>query len=69
MAHTDGKENIADGLVAKAPPRPSSASPKKAARKTRSKSIGPGGLAELEEPPLKASNGNRRKVRAWHIAG
>jgi kinetochore protein Spc7/SPC105 len=64
MAHTDGKENIADGLIANAPLKVPSASPKKAARKTRSKSIGPGGLAELEEPALKASNGNRRKVRA-----
>jgi kinetochore protein Spc7/SPC105 len=68
MAHTDGKENIADGLVAKALPSASSTSPKKAARKTRSKSIGPGGLAELEEPPLKASNGNRRKVSECHVA-
>ncbi|KAF2643348.1 Spc7-domain-containing protein [Massarina eburnea CBS 473.64] len=68
-----GKENIADGLVSgagsgsgsgsgsgtsfKAP----SLSPKKAARKTRSKSIGPGGLGVLDEPPLKESSGNRRK--------
>jgi len=63
MAKDMGKENIADGLVAtsafaKAP----SLSPKKSSRKTRSKSIGPGGLRSLEEPPLKESTGNRRKV-------
>ncbi|KAF2476553.1 Spc7-domain-containing protein [Lindgomyces ingoldianus] len=61
MASSTGKENIADGLIAsssfaKAP----SLSPKKSSRKTRSKSIGPGGLGVLEEPALKESTGNRR---------
>ncbi|CAI6335713.1 unnamed protein product [Periconia digitata] len=57
MAASRGKENdvasIAEGLF-KAP------SPKKPSRKTRSKSIGPGGLGE---PALKESShtGNRRK--------
>lgn len=65
-AHTimaDNKENIADGLVANASfhaPEPAP-SPKKTARKSRSKSIGPGGLGELDAPALKESNGNRRK--------
>ncbi|KAI8937746.1 hypothetical protein NX059_005446 [Plenodomus lindquistii] len=62
MAHSEGKENIADGLLAntsfKAPPV---LSPKKTAPKKRSKSIGPGGLGELEAPALKESAGNRRK--------
>jgi hypothetical protein len=68
------KDNIADGLIAngsfRAPsqsPKKSALSPKKTARKTRSKSIGPGGLGELEAPSLKAlkeSTGNRRKVCA-----
>lgn len=69
MAQTGGKENIADGLTAKgsfrAPsqsPNKSALSPKKSSRKTRSKSIGPGGLEELEAPPLKETAGNRRKV-------
>lgn len=66
-----GKENIADGLMAGTSFRAPSLSPKKAAlaalspkkssRKTRSKSIGPGGLGALEEPALKESTGNRRK--------
>lgn len=61
-----GKENIADGLIANGsfkastqPLKKSAPSPKK---KTRSKSIGPGGLGELEAPPLKETAGNRRKV-------
>ncbi|KAF2192308.1 Spc7-domain-containing protein [Zopfia rhizophila CBS 207.26] len=62
MASDLGKENIADGLVAslsfnKAP----TLSPKKTSKRTRSKSIGPGGLGALEEPALKESSGNRRK--------
>ncbi|KAF2273716.1 Spc7-domain-containing protein [Westerdykella ornata] len=62
MASDAGKENIADGLVAypalgKAP----SLSPRKSSRRMRSKSIGPGGLAAVEEPLLKETNGNRRK--------
>jgi kinetochore protein Spc7/SPC105 len=62
MAALDGKENIADGLVAKAKPKAAaSSSPAKSSRKARSKSIGPGGLGELEAPPLKESTGNRRK--------
>lgn len=62
MAHVDGKENIADGLVASSSFRASSASPKKSApKKKRAKSIGPGGLEKEEEAPLKASSGNRRK--------
>lgn len=69
MASTEGKENIADGLIAsaslKAPPV---LSPRKSSRKTRSKSIGPGGLGELEVPALKESSGNRRKVCAVHAA-
>jgi kinetochore protein Spc7/SPC105 len=65
MADNSGKENIADGLVAgpsfaKAP----SLSPVKTSRRTRSKSIGPGGLGALEEPALKESSGNRRKAGA-----
>lgn len=69
MAQSDAQDNIADGLIAngsfKAPaqsPKKSELSPKKTARKTRSKSIGPGGLEELEAPPLKEAAGNRRKV-------
>ena len=63
MAHVEEKENIADGLVAGSSLRaPSSASPKKSApKKKRAKSIGPGGLDKEDEPPLKASSGNRRK--------
>ncbi|EDU50161.1 Spc7 domain containing protein [Pyrenophora tritici-repentis] len=68
MAQTNAKENIADGLIAgiasKAPsqsPKKAALSPKKSSRKTRSKSIGPGGLGELEAPPLKEAFGNRRK--------
>ncbi|KAF2032178.1 Spc7-domain-containing protein [Setomelanomma holmii] len=61
MASTDGKENIADGLVANASFKAPALSPRKTARKTRSKSIGPGGLGELEAPALKESSGNRRK--------
>ncbi|PVH94958.1 hypothetical protein DM02DRAFT_173275, partial [Periconia macrospinosa] len=56
MASSNGKENmsdIADGLF-------NATSPKKSSRKTRSKSIGPGGLGE---PALKENThaGNRRK--------
>jgi kinetochore protein Spc7/SPC105 len=65
MANTEGKENIADGLIANASFKaPSALSPKKSSRKTRSKSIGPGGLGELDASALKESNGNRRKVCA-----
>ncbi|KAI4670503.1 uncharacterized protein J4E79_000785 [Alternaria viburni] len=60
-----GKENIADGLIANGSFKASTQPLKKAAlspkKKTRSKSIGPGGLGELEAPPLKESFGNRRK--------
>jgi kinetochore protein Spc7/SPC105 len=66
MASDHGKENIADGLFAGASSKAPAPSPKKAPRpvkKTRSKSIGPGGLGALEEPALKESSGNRRKVR------
>jgi hypothetical protein len=69
MAQTGAKDNIADGLFAntsfKAPaqsPKNPAPSPKKSSRKTRSKSIGPGGLEELDAPPLKETAGNRRKV-------
>lgn len=69
MADTnaDGKENIADGLVANTSFNATTSfdapalSPRKSSRKTRSKSIGPGGLAESEPPALKQSSGNRRK--------
>ncbi|KAJ4362170.1 hypothetical protein N0V95_001518 [Ascochyta clinopodiicola] len=62
MAHVDEKENIADGLVANTSFKAPSTSPgKPAKKKTRSKSIGPGGLEQAEEPALKASSGNRRK--------
>jgi hypothetical protein len=61
MAVTNGKENIADGLIARAKPKATSSSPAKSSRKARSKSIGPGGLGELEAPALKESSGNRRK--------
>lgn len=61
-----GKENIADGLIANGSFKASTQPLKKAAlspkKKTRSKSIGPGGLGELEAPPLKEAAGNRRKV-------
>jgi hypothetical protein len=67
MAHVDEQENIADGLVASASFKASSLSPKKAApKKKRAKSIGPGGLEKEEEAPLKASSGNRRKVRVQY---
>ncbi|KAF1365801.1 Spc7-domain-containing protein [Lizonia empirigonia] len=63
MAHVDGKENIADGLVASTSFSAPALLPKKSTpkKKTRSKSIGPGGLEQAEEAPLKASSGNRRK--------
>jgi kinetochore protein Spc7/SPC105 len=61
MAATEGKENIADGLIANVKPKAARTSPVKSSRKARSKSIGPGGLGELEVPALKESNGNRRK--------
>jgi kinetochore protein Spc7/SPC105 len=61
MANTDGKENIADGLLATIKPKISATSPTKSTRKVRSKSIGPGGLGELDAPALKESSGNRRK--------
>jgi len=65
-----GKENIADGLIANGSFKASTQPLKKAAlspkKKTRSKSIGPGGLGELEAPPLKESFGNRRKVCFVH---
>jgi kinetochore protein Spc7/SPC105 len=65
MADTDSKENIADGLFANGSFKaPAALSPRKSSRKTRSKSIGPGGLGELEAPALKESSGNRRKVSA-----
>ncbi|KAF2131921.1 Spc7-domain-containing protein [Dothidotthia symphoricarpi CBS 119687] len=57
MTNAHGRDNIADGLVATS----FSLSPKKSLRKTRSKSIGPGGVGELDAPALKESNGNRRK--------
>jgi hypothetical protein len=64
MAHVDEQENIADGLVASASLKAPALSPKKVApKKKRAKSIGPGGLEKEEEAPLKASSGNRRKVR------
>jgi hypothetical protein len=54
MADTDNKENIADGLFANGSFKaPAALSPRKSSRKTRSKSIGPGGLGELEAPALK----------------
>jgi hypothetical protein len=61
MAVTNGKENIADGLIAQTKPKATASSPTKSSRKARSKSIGPGGLGELEAPALKESTGNRRK--------
>lgn len=65
MVNTVGKENIADGLIANASFKATpSLSPKKKTRKTRSKSIGPGGLGELDAHALKESSGNRRKVYA-----
>lgn len=68
MAQPDGKENIADGLIANTSFKAPALSPKKSSRKTRSKSIGPGGLGELEAPALKESSGNRRKVGALDVA-
>lgn len=63
MASGAGKENIADGLVAGLSfGKTTQLSPRKSSRKTRSKSIGPGGLDALEETALKESSGNRRKV-------
>jgi kinetochore protein Spc7/SPC105 len=61
MANTDGKENIADGLITNLKPKSAATSPLKSSRKARSKSIGPGGLGELEAPALKETSGNRRK--------
>jgi kinetochore protein Spc7/SPC105 len=61
MANADGKENIAEGLIANASLKAPAVSPRKSTRKPRSKSIGPGGLGELEAPALKESSGNRRK--------
>ncbi|KAF2501476.1 Spc7-domain-containing protein [Lophium mytilinum] len=61
MATETDKENIAAGLTAATSFKPTpSLSPKKPAKKTRSKSIGPGGLGAPEEP-LKENSGNRRK--------
>jgi hypothetical protein len=66
MATDWGKENIADGLVAatSSTTKAQSLSPKKSSKRTRSKSIGPGGLNAFDEPVLKESSGNRRKVSA-----
>ncbi|KAF2709659.1 Spc7-domain-containing protein [Pleomassaria siparia CBS 279.74] len=64
MANDASKENIADGLISVPSFKAPSLSPKRPAKKTRSQSIGPGGLAALEQPTLSAlkeSNGNRRK--------
>ena len=57
------KENITDNLVLDVPAfKPPQLSPaKKPAKKSRSKSIGPGGLDAV----LKPDSGNRRKVR-WN---
>ncbi|KAF2110026.1 Spc7 kinetochore protein-domain-containing protein [Lophiotrema nucula] len=61
MARDTGNDNIADGLIASASFQAPSLSPKKASRRMRSKSIGPGGLGDAAEPALKESSGNRRK--------
>lgn len=61
MANMDGKENIADGLIANPSFNAPALSPRKSSRKTRSKSIGPGGLGEVEVSALKETTGNRRK--------
>ncbi|KAF2738454.1 Spc7-domain-containing protein [Polyplosphaeria fusca] len=61
MAADAGKENIADGLMAPSSFSAPSLSPKKSSRRTRSKSIGPGGLDAPDQPALKESTGNRRK--------
>lgn len=59
MSAAHDKENIAEGLSVASPAKSTTLSPKKSGgRKTRSKSIGPGGL----DVPLKESGGNRRKV-------
>lgn len=59
MSAEHNKENIADGLSVASPTKSSALSPKKSGgRKTRSKSIGPGGF----DVPLKETGGNRRKV-------
>ncbi|EON62519.1 hypothetical protein W97_01742 [Coniosporium apollinis CBS 100218] len=57
MAVETDKENIADGLRADLFTKRASVSPKKPTKKTRSKSIGPGGL----DAPLKEDTANRRK--------
>ncbi|KAL1625104.1 hypothetical protein SLS56_007531 [Neofusicoccum ribis] len=58
MSAVDNKENIAEGLSVGSPAKSTALSPKKSGgRKTRSKSIGPGGL----DVPLKETGGNRRK--------
>ncbi|KAL5113896.1 hypothetical protein ACEQ8H_008217 [Pleosporales sp. CAS-2024a] len=61
MANTNGNADIAEGLTTSSKPRAKNPSPAKSTRKARSKSIGPGGLGELEAPTLKESSGNRRK--------
>lgn len=59
MSAVHDQENIAEGLSVGSAAKASSLSPKKSGgRKTRSKSIGPGGL----DAPLKEAGGNRRKV-------
>ncbi|KAL1616460.1 hypothetical protein SLS54_008362 [Diplodia seriata] len=58
MSAAHDKENIAEGLSVASRAKPTALSPKKSGgRKTRSKSIGPGGI----DVPLKESGGNRRK--------
>jgi kinetochore protein Spc7/SPC105 len=62
MATDLDKENIAAGLTAASALKTTpSLPPKKPAKKTRSKSIGPGGLGAPDEP-LTENSGNRRKV-------
>jgi hypothetical protein len=55
------KENIAEGLDISSALKPS-LSARSSNRKSRSKSIGPGGTAIETGAPLKEDHGNRRKV-------
>jgi len=52
------KENIAEGMLTTAALKAPTPSPKKSGMRSRSQSIGPGGLIV----PLKEDAGNRRKV-------
>src|ERR1700761_8556724 len=61
MATTEDKENVAP-LTSSDPLQHKSSSPRKSAKKGRSKSIGPGGLGDTDTPKQEKQDAkNRRK--------